>query len=69
MGELITMSDAAARAGVSIVTLRKIVREQGITVYRNPRDARERLVDAAEIDAAMRPTPIRPADDTKKAAA
>jgi len=68
--KLITLTEASERTGVSIVTLRKIVRNQGITLYRNPRDARERLVDADEIDAAMKPTPIRPElDDTKKAAA
>ncbi len=69
MSDLITMTNAAERTGVSIVTLRRIIRERGITVYRNPRDARERLVDAGEIDAAMQPTPIRREDDPKKAAA
>lgn len=70
MRDLIPMKQAAERAGVSIVTLRRIIREQGITVYRNPRDARERLIDASDIDAAMKPTPIRPGDEqTKKAAA
>ncbi len=69
MSNLITMTDAAERVGVSVVTLRRIIRARGITVYMNPRDARERLVDADEIDAAMRPTPIRPEDDPKKEAA
>ena len=65
LSELITVTDAAQRAGVSVVTLRKIIRQRGITIYRNPRDARERLVDAGEIDAAMQPTPLN--EQLKKA--
>ena len=66
MGQLITLTEASERAGVSLVTLRKIIRQHRITLYRNPRDARERLVDTDQLDAALRPTPIE--DQNPKAA-
>ncbi|HUG13970.1 MAG TPA: hypothetical protein VMM78_03035 [Thermomicrobiales bacterium] len=70
MREFITMTEAAKRAGVSLVTLRKIVRERGIVLYRNPRDAREKLVDAVDVDVAMKPTPIESSEaQSKKVAA
>jgi excisionase family DNA binding protein len=69
VGELITLTEAADRAGVSLMTLRKIVRENKITLYRNPRDAREKLVRPGDIDAAMEPTPFQQEHETKKAAA
>lgn len=66
MGELITFSEAAKRSEISLVTLRKLIRNRNITVYQNPRDAREKLVMASDIEKALQPTPIQ---NTKKAAA
>jgi predicted site-specific integrase-resolvase len=55
MSELITMTEAGQRLGVSRNTLRQRIREAGITTYENPRDKRARLVDWHEIEAAFRP--------------
>lgn len=68
--ELIPMSEAAKRLNISRVTLSKRVREGQFTVYANPQDQREKLLDAAEIADAARPkiVSIR-REDAKKAAA
>lgn len=49
MSERIRFSDAAERLEISENTLRKRIREWGITVYMNPRDKRERLLDWDEL--------------------
>lgn len=64
--ELISLKEARERLGLSKTTMTKLVREKGLTLYENPRDHREKLVDWAELDAAMQPTPL---PSTKKAAA
>lgn len=68
MGELIPLKEAQERAGISKNTLKKIIAMHGITVYSNPRDARQKLVDYADVEAALRPRPLRPHQDTKIAA-
>ena len=68
MGELIPMKEAQERIGVSKNTLRKIIEKHGISVYENPRDARQKLVDWDEVDAAIRPR-LLPVDQEGKAAA
>ena len=56
--ELIPVQDAAARVGLSPNTLRKFIRRRGLTLYENPRDARQKLVDLEELEAALRPRPL-----------
>ncbi len=60
--ELITLREARERLGISRVTMTRLVKEGRFTVYENPIDRREKLVDAAEVAAYARPRPIRPAD-------
>ncbi len=67
MGELITLTEAAERAGLSLMTFRKRVRESELTIYINPRDKRERLVDSEEVDAMMKPRAMGP-EEVKTAA-
>jgi hypothetical protein len=59
MPELITVTEAAERAGLSLMTFRKRMREYGLTIYINPRDRREKLVDASDVDAMLEPHPER----------
>jgi hypothetical protein len=58
--ELITLKQARERLGISKVTMTKLVRERGLTLYENPLDARQKLVDAAEIEALKQPRPVAP---------
>ncbi len=60
MGELIPLKDAQERVGLSKNTLNKLIERHGITVYANPRDARQKLVDIEDVEAALRPVPIQP---------
>ena len=55
--QLIPMVEAARRLGVTKTTLRRIVREEGLTTYRNPLDKRQTLLDAAEVERVARPQP------------
>ena len=57
--ELITLGEAARRLGVSRVTMSRLVREGRFTVYENPLDRRQKLVEAAEVEEAVRPRPIQ----------
>ena len=59
MPELVSLKDAQERIGVSKNTLRRLIQKHDITVYENPRDARQKLVDMEEIEAALQPRPIR----------
>jgi DNA-binding Lrp family transcriptional regulator len=67
MSERIRFSEAAERLEVSENTLRKRIREWGITVYMNPRDKRERLLDWNELQQCFQEHPIE--DREGKAAA
>ena len=66
--DLIPMLEAARRLGVSKLTMRRIVRESGLTTYDNPLDKRQRLLDAAEVERVARPRP-RGAEQESKIAA
>ncbi len=66
--ELIPMLEAARRLGVSKLTMRRIVREAGLTTYDNPLDKRQRLLDVTEVERVARPQP-RVHEDAKKLAA
>ncbi len=65
--ELIPVGEAAKRLGVSKVTMARLVREGRFTVYDNPLDRRQKLVEAAEVEAATRPRPIRTTKDDSEA--
>lgn len=56
--ELISLREARERLGISRVTMTKLVKDGRFTVYANPVDAREKLVDAAEIAEFARPKPV-----------
>jgi predicted DNA-binding protein (UPF0251 family) len=66
--ELIPLNEAARRLDVSKMTMARLVREGRFTVYENPLDRRQKLVDAREV-ASLKPTPIRPVEALKKVAA
>lgn len=53
----LTMEGAADRLGVSLVTMRKAVREAGIETYRDNLNKRVRLVKAADIETLRQPVP------------
>ncbi len=67
--ELITVSEARERLGVSRVTMARLLREGRFTVYVNPLDRREKLIDVAELEEARRPRPASVEGQAKKAAA
>ena len=64
--ELIPLMEAAKRLGISRMTMNRLVREGRFTVYSNPLDKRQRLLDATELRERVRPVPEEP---TGKAAA
>ncbi len=69
---LIPLNEAAARLGISKMTMARLVKEGRFAVYGNPLDRRQKLVDAAEVEIAVepRPFPLRTSEpDTKKWAA
>lgn len=59
--ELIPMGEAARRLGISRMTMSRLLKQGRFTIYENPLDRREKLVDAAEVTKAVQPRPIRPA--------
>ena len=66
--ELIPMGEAARRLGVSKLTLRRIVRDHGLTTYDNPLDKRQKLLDAAEVARVAQPQPRAGEQASKRAA-
>ena len=60
MGEptLIPMHEAAERFGISRMTMSRLAKQGRFTVYENPLDRRQKLVDPAEVEAALRPRPL-----------
>lgn len=53
--ELITLGEAQQRLGVSHTTMARLVKEGRFTLYRNPLDGRQKLVDAQELDEFLQP--------------
>lgn len=53
--ELITLGEAQRRLGVSHTTMARLVKEGRFTLYRNPLDGRQKLVDALELEEFLRP--------------
>lgn len=66
--KLITMTEAAARLGVSRVTMARLVREGRFTVYENPFDRRQKLIDVAELEVEPRILQQRRENEEKAAA-
>jgi len=66
--ELIPMVEAARRLGISKLTMRRIVRENGITTYDNPLDKRQTLIDAADLQKVTEPRPSMENQEVKIAA-
>ncbi len=58
MSERIRFSEAAERLRISENTLRKRVRDLNLTVYLNPRDKRERLLDWEELQVKFQLQPM-----------
>jgi excisionase family DNA binding protein len=51
----LTMAGATEQLGVSIVTLRKLVKERAIPTYRDPRNGRARLLRLADVERLTQP--------------
>jgi len=57
--EFISLGEAARRLNISRVTMSRRVKAGQFTVYTNPVDQREKLLDAAEVEEAARPKIIQ----------
>ncbi len=66
--ELIPLVEAARRLGISRMTLSRLVKEGRFTVYTNPLDRRQRLLDAAELKDRVQPEPESQGQASKVAA-
>jgi len=53
----LTMTAAANHLGVSLVTMRKILRDAGIRAYRDPRNKRVRLLKTEDVEQLIQPVP------------
>ncbi len=53
--ELITLGEAMRRLNTSKHTIARIVKAEGLKIYANPLDRREKLVEAAAIEKLRRP--------------
>ncbi len=51
----VTMGEAQRRLGVSKVTMVKIVRDAGVSTYRDPRNGRVRLLRIEDVDCLTQP--------------
>lgn len=56
--QLIPLKQAREILGVSHTTMARFVREGRFTIYQNPLDRRQKLVDMAEIEAFATPLPV-----------
>ncbi len=56
----VPFTQAADRIGVSRPTLRRMIADGELILYRNPRDKRQRLVALDELDRCTAPRPIAP---------
>ena len=56
--DLIPLVEAAERLGVSRMTLSRLAKEGRFTIYENPRDRRQRLVNEEEVREALLPKPM-----------
>ena len=53
----LTIAEARRRLGVSKMTMAKMLRRAGVATYRDPRDARVKLLKIEDVDGMMRPRP------------
>jgi len=58
MGELVPLREARQRLGISKTLMTRLVKEGRFTLYENPLDRRERLVEWEEVQRVMRPRPL-----------
>ena len=58
--ELIPMHEAAQRLGISRMTMSRLLKQGRFMAFENPLDQRQKLVDFAEVRAAVRPQPLSP---------
>ncbi len=58
--EFLTLSEAAARLGVSEPALRRRVERGQLPTFTNPGDLRSKLIRAADLDAYAVPAPVLP---------
>ena len=56
---LIPLRAARERLGISKATMARLVKEGRFTVYENPLDRRQKLVDVDELEQTVRPQPRR----------
>ncbi len=63
-GDLIPMTEAAKRAGVSTATLRRRAASGELVVYGSPLNRRERLVRLEDLTKYAEPRPIAQASST-----
>jgi predicted site-specific integrase-resolvase len=56
-----TMAQAAERLGISMVTLRARVKDEGLEVYRDPRNKRVRLLKDEELERLSQPVLLKTA--------
>ena len=55
--ERIPLVEAAKRLGISRMTMNRLVREGRFTIYSNPLDRRQWLLDAKELQEKVQPEP------------
>ena len=53
--ELVTLGEARKRLSVSHTTMARLVKEGRFTLYRNPLDGRQKLIDAQELEEFLQP--------------
>jgi hypothetical protein len=63
----LTMAQATEQLGITIVTLRKLVRRTGVQVYQDPTDARVKLLKAEDVKRLRQPVPMPPEGKAKAA--
>ena len=61
-GRKIPLTEARARLGVSKPTMSRLLRDGHFTLYENPLDKRQKLVDKEEVEALRQPRLARARD-------
>jgi len=67
--KLIPLNEAAKLLGISKMTIARLVREGKFSIYENPLDRRQKLVDEQEVANISRPRLLRPEAAPSKMAA
>ncbi len=58
--KLITTAEARERLGINKLKMARLLKEGRFTIYTNPLDRRQKLIDEAELEEAVRPEPTQP---------